>query len=850
MWMDIGFTRNCDYVFQLYLDDCDRLSYLDVLPNKSEALPRWIDLKNRTENDSAPYAYAIIATDSEPLYWTPEWKQHTKDAGLLHEFSSRHRHDMLGVPERAMQAVGECFRSMMIFSSCPERDIPDALRYANVIRNNSPTSANNGWSPREKRAGRRLPPDKNLMRGPFGCLIFAHVYTEERAKHGDRGVACIFLGYDQNNNTFLVREISSGRRYYTADATFHPSVMPHRGGDLTNFDHLAPFLTQSSLRIDAVPAVGPRGAPAQHGAAPSVADRPARQRILSNQALRNLPDVGVPPNHDYPPPHLANITLHNFGPDPESMKEAMQMYDAEDWVIAELKEKNSFKYHEVYELVHRDQARGQRIFKPRAVYKRKLNPPDELNPNGSLDKHKVRMTIAAFTKMLKQGIDYEEKRSNTVRWAAQLILIAIAVQFDYDITLVDIETFFLYGELSKPVYMEIPEGWEEEGKPREDFVCKVKKSMYGHPAAAHCAQTALRHALDGEFHSTAADDCVFVASKPESGYAAVGAHVDDLLTAGDAAGTKKLIDTVGKKFKYTVRTNPTELTGVQVHRVRVKKWLKLHQTAYITDLLSRYQMLDSFPTDTPMDQGTATALMKLPVEEATPASIKKYQTLMGELIWLLRSRRDMHFTIGLSSRFTTCATPEHFKLMAGRPLRYLNGTRDYGIVFAPGNGIWELEAFTDSDFAGDINTSRSTTGYVTKIGAYGNLSCSSSREKKISNSTTQAETYAHVSGCKEVVWDRLLLRELNFPMLRPTPVKVDNDGVVKQSAKAINHASAKHYRVSQAYIRHLNDNQTVKTTEVNTKYNDADFLTKALPAAAFQRHRLAVMGPQEPPSSI
>jgi len=100
MWMDIGFTRNNEYTFQLSLDDYHRFSYLEVLKTKDEAYGSWVQLKDQLENDAAPYKFAIIATDSEPLYWTPEWKQHCLDTGIEHEFSSRHRHDMLGVAER------------------------------------------------------------------------------------------------------------------------------------------------------------------------------------------------------------------------------------------------------------------------------------------------------------------------------------------------------------------------------------------------------------------------------------------------------------------------------------------------------------------------------------------------------------------------------------------------------------------------------------------------------------------------------------------------------------------------------------------------------------------------------
>ena len=134
------------------------------------------------------------------------------------------------------------------------------------------------------------------------------------------------------------------------------------------------------------------------------------------------------------------------------------MHDADQWIAADLIEKEQFKQLKVFDVVHRGQAtsRGKRIFKYKEVFKRKFNLPDEVNPNGSLDKHKFRLTIAAYTRMLTEGIDYQEKNASTVVWAAVKMLLAIAVKHDYDIVLIDIATFFLYGDLDEEVYMEFP----------------------------------------------------------------------------------------------------------------------------------------------------------------------------------------------------------------------------------------------------------------------------------------------------------------------------------------------------------------------------------------------------------
>ena len=222
-------------------------------------------------------------------------------------------------------------------------------------------------------------------------------------------------------------------------------------------------------------------------------------------------------------------------------------------------------------------------------------------------------------------------------------------------------------------------------------------------------------------------------------------------------------------------------------------------------------------------------------------------------MWLLRTRPDLHFTIKLLCRFLKNATPQHVAIARGRPFRYLAGTPNYGIVFYPGkgnagDGEWCLSGSCDADLAGDLKTSRSTIGGTLQLGKYGNVACRSSLEKKICTSTGQSETYACSSLGKEVIWTRHLLRDLLCPQRKPTGVQTDNDGVFKQSTKAINHATAKHYRIAQAFIRQICSTLIMKMVRVDTTRNQSDVLTKALGTGPFQTHRLAIMGPQEVPT--
>ena len=838
--VDVGFTRNCDYKFQLYIDDYTRKGHLDVLTSKAEVLPRFADHCTLVENDHQPWKVAIIRTDAEPIYNSPAWSKFCTDKGLIKETSGRYRQDGNGVVEKGMQGIGGPFRAMMIQGNSPESNIPECLKFANVVRNNSPSKANNGWTPNDKEAGVRRPVNKRLLRGPMYCLVFAYVYPQERAKHEPRGIPCVYLGYDDVNNVYLVKEWTTGRKYWTADLEFHPSVFPYVANpdrslpQLNQYNELAPYLTEPSLEVSEwVPRASVR----------------QREYLRSGDYnVADIPDIDVAPESNLI--DFDSYFVHEYGADPINMTEALQMHDADQWILAELAEMNSFKHHDVFELVPRSEAthNHKRIFKGKEVMKRKFHPPTPENPRGSLDKHKYRLTIKAFTRMLKQGIDYKEKHANTVRWNAIKIQIAIAVMFDLEICLIDICTFFLYGVLGKgdQMYMEQPPRWVDPKKPAADWIWKLKKSMYGLPQAPHCAQNILNETLtkNNEFKATAADDCVFVATDPATGPGSIGAHVDDLTCVGTPAMIAKVKRVLGKKFKFTSTPNPTMITGVQIQRNRKHKWLKLHQEDYITDLITKHNMQDSIPTDTPMDPVTAKTLMLLPTDSATPESIRLFQCFVGALMWIMKCRPDMLFTVNLLARFLQAATPRHLELALGRPLKYLNGTRGHGLVFSPGTLEWKLSGASDADLAGDLMTARSTSGRYTKIGEFGAVSADSKLERKVSTSTGQSETYAFQSLAKEVIWQRLILSELGYPQLAPTPIYTDNDGVVTQSTKAVNHAAAKHYRIAQAFIRQLDHDKIIKAMPIDTSDNGADLFTKALAAKPFIKHRHEIMDPQ------
>ena len=214
-------------------------------------------------------------------------------------------------------------------------------------------------------------------------------------------------------------------------------------------------------------------------------------------------------------------------------------------------------------------------------------------------------------------------------------------------------------------------------------------------------------------------------------------------------------------------------------------------------------------------------------------------------MWLMKTRPDLLFTINLLARFLKCATAQHLKMAKSRVLRYLAGTPKHGVVFDPGSGEWKVSGWTDADLAGDLKTGRSTSGGAITLGETGNISSYSYLERNISTSTGLSETFAAVRLVKDLMWDRHVLSDLGYPQECDTAAYCDNDGVIAQSTKAINHNGVKHYRISQAFIKCVVADRHAKFLRVDSLLNPADMMTKALQPNVFLPHRDRIMGSRQ-----
>src|SRR5436190_21577392 len=110
-------------------------------------------------------------------------------------------------------------------------------------------------------------------------------------------------------------------------------------------------------------------------------------------------------------------------------------------------------------------------------------------------------------------------------------------------------------------------------------------------------------------------------------------------------------------------------------------------------------------------------------------------------------------------------------------MRYLSRTKDRGMLYSKCEAL-SLIGFSDSDFAADVDTRRSTSGYIFKL-SNGPVTWMSQRQTIVSLSTTEAEYIAACLTVKESIWIRKLLCELGYPCGDPTQIYIDNQSAIK-----------------------------------------------------------------------
>lgn len=272
-----------------------------------------------------------------------------------------------------------------------------------------------------------------------------------------------------------------------------------------------------------------------------------------------------------------------------------------------------------------------------------------------------------------------------------------------------------------------------------------------------------------------------------------------------------------------------------------KYTVSMDQSEYIQQILEKFEMGESHAVATPMVSRLSSSHKG---EELSSEDKSQYRIIVGSLLYLACwTRPDIAFAVSELSRFVSDPGSVHMQA-AKRVLRYLKGTKDLGLKFTrPSDGsLNRLWGYVDSDWAGCVDTRKSTTGYVLMLnGAV--IAWKSKRQNVVALSSAEAEFMAASSLVQEVIYIRKLLTNLGFPQGSATEIGEDNRTCIAWSEGSVGGSDrAKHIDLRVHFVHAAVQDKTISLYNIKSEHNVADILTKALPEPTFTVLRKQLMG--------
>jgi hypothetical protein len=519
---------------------------------------------------------------------------------------------------------------------------------------------------------------------------------------------------------------------------------------------------------------------------------------------------------------------------PESFKQAMRCEDADKWMAAMKKEIDSCESRRTWEKVRQeDLPKGTNILKCKWVYKLKTDENDVVT------EHKARLTPKGF--MQKEGVDYFEVFASTGMYKTMRLGLSLAALWDYELDQMDVPGAFLWADMEEDIYMEMPEGYKENG-----LVLKLLKALYGLKQAPRNWYLLISGFLKEQLGFTAcvSDPCLFFRRAKSGRLIFLFLFVDDFQAGYHARDKQEWSEykaMLVKEYNTKDMGPSTWILGMRIMRDRLSGTITLDQELYVTKALKRFQLDECKPYTTP----TATGATAVGDEDGLGglADRDHYMQLVGTLLYAAISTRPDIANAALRLTRKMQVPLKRDLSAAERVLRYLSGTKSNGLIFGrnknTSSGV-AVSAYADADWGNNKEDRKSVTGWIAKVNG-DVISWASKTQKTIAQSTCEAELYAEAAGINEMLWLRGILSELGLEVDEPSVIYGDNQSTVAISKNGIKGERTKHVDIKYHFIKDQVDQGVVKVQWISTTEQQADICTKPLAIESFKKFRMTLM---------
>ena len=791
-----------------FTDDYSRGTWAYAMKRKAEALAKYKLFEAWVERQFEVRIKRFLS-DNGGEYGPI--RDHLEAQGIEYNTSAPYCKGQNGLAERTNRTLKEKMNAILMDAKLPQQFWTEILDTVTYLKFRSPASILNKRTPFEVLYGKK-PHLEHLRR--IGSKAWVLIPEEHRGKIDQRSSECLLLGYSEPFQ-YKLYELHSGRILHSRDVEFdeRAPVVPIIEPGTTN--DISAEKTPSVESMSSLPREPPRELP--NAQLPSTND--AANSNLINPVAAEATEI---PNLGYslygrlrlPSRRLLEAQGKVFfispppSGTPRTFQEATAGSGAIEWWASIQREYDSLIDNGTWEKIQRkDVPQGHKIIGCKWVFKTKTN-----------GLKKSRLVILGYRQT--KGIDYAETFAAVSRMDSTRSIVASSVLKGWKLSQFDATTAFLHGDIDAEIYMELPEGFREEG-----HVCRLRRSLYGLKQAPRIWYRSVKRVLLSHgFTMAYSDPCVFHRKN-----CVICVYVDDFLVAAsndsEVNAVKQALDS---EFKMNDLGTPRSFLGIEFE-FHPEGSVSIHQRQYVRKILTDFCMESSQPKQTPMN--AKISLNQSDSETDLDEDDKsRYGSAIGALMYLMiGTRPDIAFALSILSRFVSCPQSHH-QAAIQRLLRYLRATESLKITYRRG----DLIGYTDADFGGSVVTegAYSTSGYVFKL-AGAPISWSSKKQGEIATSTTHAEYIGQYNAILHLQWLRTFLQETDLFTTPVTNIMADNQSAIALSRNPEFHKRTKHFNVKLHYQRDVLEEGSIDVQYIPTKQQAADGLTKPLGPAEF-----------------
>ena len=818
------------YIFVL-IDDHTRYMWSILLGDKAEAFEKFKIFKTTVEKETGT-TIKTFRTDRGGEFVSGEFQTFCETSGIKRHLTAPYSPQQNGVVERRNRTLLGMTRSILKHMEVPNYLWGEAVRHATYLINRVATRVLNLKTPYEMLKDKR--PNIEHVR-IFGCVAYAKIESTHLKKLDNRSRMLIHLGTEPGSKAYRLVDPTSRRIVVSRDVVFDEdkgwnwkNVVPEISNIKEFTISFGEFGNRGIDRSDDTleEQQGKEGGEDNNNDAVATINGETQddheeddtEEETSESFLRKSTRERKKPSYldDYI--LLAELDcerlLMTINDEPWSYNEAK---DLKVWNDACEDEIKSIVKNKTWELV--DLPRGAKAIGLKWIFKIKRNS------DGSINKFKARLVAKGYIQ--RHGVDFEEVFAPVARMETVRLLIALAASRGWEVHHLDVKTAFLHGDLREEVYVSQPEGFEIKGQ--ENKVYKLHKALYGLRQAPRAWNEKLNKVLGNLGFSKCSKEAALYRKQDKDHVLLIAVYVDDLLVCGSSLELiQEFKEGMSKNFEMSDLGRLTYYLGIEV--VQHTDGITLCQEGYAKKVLEKSRMSDCNAVQSPMEPGLSISKC----EEEPSIDEKEYRRNIGCLRYLLHTRPDLSFCVGVLSRYMQSPRQSHGVALK-QILRYLQGTLKHDLSFRRYTST-KLVGFSDSSHNVDEDDGRSTTGHIFYYSDSPITWCSTKQET-VALSSCEAEFMAATEAAKQAIWLRELLEEIVGEKNEKVTILIDNKSAIALTKNPVFHGRSKHIHRRYHFIRECVEKDLINVKHVPGVEQRADILTKALGRLKFKEMR-------------